>query len=174
MTQNLKQPVTRSYVQMVMNMGLQRPPVAIALLHKHGRMMPVSPEHAGNAYMGQPKECYSNSARVVMGVYDDPPHDLYYCEGYAATAALGLPIEHAWLCDGQGRVIDPTWPESGGEYFGVTFTREFVMDCVCKTEHYGLLCNLYMLPRPLRDYEACLAYFEGGILELGNAHLDAG
>ena len=54
-------------------------------------------------------------------------------------------IAHAWLVNGQGEVIDPTWrdPQSfiNPIYFGVVFNWEFVMEVAAQTKMYGVLDN---------------------------------
>lgn len=63
------------------------------------------------------KACYLNALRVVLKY-----HPAYtYAEGLAWGAELGIPIHHAWVVDGRGNAIDPTWREPGSRYHGVTF-----------------------------------------------------
>lgn len=75
--------------------------------------------------LGRPKLCYWNAYELALG---EP--SLTYVEGYAATARVGgVPIFHAWCCDRDGRVIDPTWrfvrnAEAG--YFGIPIKADFV------------------------------------------------
>jgi hypothetical protein len=93
-------------------------------------------------FIGKPQECYKNAFDVVM-TYPQP--ELYYCEGFAIYADIGIPIYHAWLVNERGEVIDPTWhkPESFVEpaYIGVVFDREFVRTVAVETGIYGILEN---------------------------------
>lgn len=73
-----------------------------------------------------------NAARLAM---DNP--DLTYVEGYADSDLF--PMEHAWVVDPDGRVIDNTWRKPGTVYYGVPFTRKFLMRALGVSGYYGLL-----------------------------------
>lgn len=69
--------------------------------------------------------CFSNAWNLIQ----ETP-DLIYCEGYALSRSI--PLEHAWIEEADGSIIDPTWAgiaESGDEaiYFGVRFAGEFAL-----------------------------------------------
>lgn len=66
--------------------------------------------------MGQ---CFGNAALLAMA----RPELYVYTEGYAM--AFGMPFQHGWVTDRQGRVIDPTWT-SDTEYFGVLIKHKYV------------------------------------------------
>ncbi|WP_435059650.1 hypothetical protein [Streptomyces sp. bgisy060] len=53
------------------------------------------------------RQCFANA----MAVEAQHPH-LAYTEGFALTADSALPILHAWCTGADGKVVDPTWPES--------------------------------------------------------------
>lgn len=54
---------------------------------------------------GIPKHCYHNAWERVRR-----STTLAYCEGYAMSSRLPLPVEHAWIVDLKtGLVIEPTW-----------------------------------------------------------------
>ena len=93
---------------------------------------------------GKPKECYKNCFQNLTGSRRTNDN-LHYCEGFATHEGLGLIIAHAWLVNGQGEVIDPTWrdPQSfiNPIYFGVVFNWEFVMEVAAQTKMYGVLDN---------------------------------
>lgn len=61
--------------------------------------------------LGPMRQCYNNAFHAVaesLGTADQ----LTYCEGFALPASLGIAVEHAWVVDGAGRVIDPTWDDA--------------------------------------------------------------
>ena len=72
-------------------------------------------------WAGTPRACYANAQFWMR-----QEEGLRYCEGYAMSV---IPVEHAWLVNADGYVIDPTWGEDyeeiGGkrpvDYFGITF-----------------------------------------------------
>lgn len=75
------------------------------------------------------KECYYNCQKLaLLGIGE-------YCEGYADGS---IPVEHAWLVDGDGTVIDPTWAANenlvGGSYFGVKIPEDLIRESWQKTE----------------------------------------
>lgn len=95
-----------------------------------------------NIDRGSPKNCYYNCFELLR---EHP--DLTYCEGYAMSEDLPLPLFHAWLIDEDGNVIDPTW-KSGDAYFGVPFNTEWFINLLVS-----------------RNREDCLAVFESNYLE---------
>lgn len=135
----------------------RRAPVSFEFLHKHGREMPISPDNAEFDGRGPMGHCYSNSSRTAF------LDGLAYCEGYAVPSGIGIPLEHAWVCDARGRVIDPTWPD-GSDYFGVAFTEDFHAQVTAETGYHGLLCNLYRL-RTYQGTNELLALLAGGIAQ---------
>ena len=61
------------------------------------------------------KECYNNCAKIAMA------DDRYqYVEGYAMSIIV---VEHAWLVNENGEIVDPTWIRLdhgiSNDYFGV-------------------------------------------------------
>lgn len=84
-----------------------------------------------------PKQCVLQSQ---MGAMDGV---LRYFEGQANTKTLGVPLEHAWLVDKEGKVWDATWKD-GDDYFGVEIPSSFVRENVLKTgEAQFLLAKYY-------------------------------
>lgn len=111
-------------------------PLFIRFLSEHGREMPMKhvSEITGLSKSG---ECYKNSYELMLrGPYT-------YCEGYAIKKGL-IPLEHAWVIDQEGNVIDPTW-DGECEYFGVSFKDDFVFEMIERVHHYGINPNLYLL-----------------------------
>jgi hypothetical protein len=84
---------------------------------------------------GPAKECYSNSLLAAMH-----HHELFYCEGYATTERLSLPLAHAWLGTLDGLVYDPTW-EDGADYFGIPFLTSWALERCLSAGYYGILAN---------------------------------
>jgi hypothetical protein len=78
-----------------------------------------------------PSRCFSNAQRAVVSAVLAGRKPLTYAEGYACSGGLAVPVpmQHAWLIDDEGRVVDQTWrsPETS-TYFGVAFTTEYIMD----------------------------------------------
>ena len=71
--------------------------------------------------------CFANSQELIRSF---PAIDLTYVEGYASVEEEGECIIisglHAWLLDGDQKVIDPTFPDEGIEYYGVPFNWDYV------------------------------------------------
>ena len=72
------------------------------------------------------KECFYNAFVTTL----DHPH-LAYAEGFAMSAPIPLPVNHAWCMDtNTGQVVDPTWvnfTKAGPTaYLGLTFSRAFM------------------------------------------------
>ena len=95
-----------------------------------------------SSFIGKPQECYKNAFDVLMKY---PKLELFYCEGFAIYADIGIPIYHAWLVNERGEVIDPTWHEPASfiehAYIGVVFDHEFVRTVAVETGIYGILEN---------------------------------
>lgn len=69
------------------------------------------------------QNCFANC--IALATVED---DLRYVEGYGISPEVGFPVYHAWLVDGDDRVIDPTWdrPERRS-YRGVVVPLKFVL-----------------------------------------------
>lgn len=98
--------------------------------------------------LGQARDCFNN-ATAYAAVRDD----VLYAEGYALEPELPLPVQHAWLVDRQGNVMDPTWKDTRDHaYFGIAFKQEFVREQLSKNGgNAGILVNLHLLRRQYRD-----------------------
>lgn len=131
------------------NMGA---PVEYELLADQGKLMPFKKtELTGTMPLG---ECFHNAYKAMADT------EYMYCEGYAMTEKLGMPMAHGWLMDVDGNVIDPTWKDGYG-YFGVVFDTMFMLKFVARTNALGIFGNLYRLKmRP----EDCVNYLKKGLV----------
>lgn len=147
-------PTIDEYISMAAKMGAKN----MEMLRKNGVACPVNPDRPlddGN-YRGQMKKCYANAWDLASG----EPLKYTYVEGFAVPGGIGIPLEHAWVIDREGFVVDNTWDE-GVEYFGVPMNLSKVTEIIMDKETYGVLTwdsrklwETYMetgeLPRGLR------------------------
>lgn len=82
------------------------------------------------------KECYRNA--LTFG-FDR--RDLTYCEGFALHPKFPMPVPHAWLADGAGVVVDPTW-EEGAAYFGIPMRKTSALAIVSGRGVWGVLFGI--------------------------------
>lgn len=100
---------------------------------------------------GTPRNCYGDAYQLAMD-----NDDLTYVEGYAMNT--GLAVQHAWVVDSEGTVIDITWaagweqygdkdedPDSRRSYYGFEVPTETLEQWVDLTGHYGVLGNDWMI-----------------------------
>lgn len=102
----------------------------------------------------QIKNCFYNSWRVA-----NSDSSLDYYEGFVIDEEVGIPIEHSWLVNKDGLVIDPTLIISGdrfnkqmkkyggivkdglnrigSEYFGIKFTNKQINKYALQTKKAG-------------------------------------
>jgi hypothetical protein len=111
--------------------------------------------------MGEAKRCYQNAAAYVA-VRDD----VFYAEGYALNLEFPVPLEHAWLVDRDGKVIDPTWAEaSHNVYVGIAFKPDFVNDVLAmRGAGEGVLQRLHILRKRYRDPQVLEDVLLGGMV----------
>ncbi|MBB3979573.1 hypothetical protein GGQ64_004817 [Rhizobium azooxidifex] len=115
---------------------------------KHGRAFKPSVDRTPWLKRGKPRDCFNN-ATAYAAVRDD----VLYAEGYAVGPELVMPVQHAWLVDLNGRVIDPTWIDVDNHaYFGIAFDRRFLVEQLAENGgQAGILVNLHLIRRFLRD-----------------------
>lgn len=91
--------------------------------------------------LGTQKMCYMNSYQAILhGMVDRD--EWFYTEGVTTLPGLPLTIDHAWLTNRKGEVLDLTLRDNTGHtYFGIPFGFDYVSKRVLKTGHYGLFSN---------------------------------
>lgn len=106
---------------------------------QYGRSYTIGP----HTYLGprdEPKACFKNATHLA--IFDSR---LTYVEGYMDM--YGVPIQHAWLSDADGFVIDPTIRNNDdnriSEYFGVPFITDYVEKACMANGIYGILDYFY-------------------------------
>lgn len=100
---------------------------------RHGRPF-VKDARSYEGKRGKQHQCYMNAGRAAL--YDS---DLTYVEGHVAVH--GVPLEHAWLTDKTGRLIDPTIKDGEGitGYWGVPIKTSYLRETVMKNKVWGVL-----------------------------------
>lgn len=80
----------------------------------------VLPDGLKYGYMGR---CYSNCQLIAT-----KNNKLIYCEGYAASSDIKIPLPHAWLVsvDNPNVAIDITWNYEQTVYYGIAFQFDWV------------------------------------------------
>lgn len=105
-----------------------------SIVLKYGRAFeaPAHPRPEG-IRKGRDKRCFMNSYRLTEQGY-------HYVEGFAIpNISVAIPVQHAWVVDDNDNVIETTWPESGLEYYGIIFDREFVDKVMLELRVYGIM-----------------------------------
>jgi len=82
------------------------------------------------------KSCFENCIRLICQQQIVP---LTYCEGWVSTAHVPFPIEHAWLKDEHGEVVDVTLGAERGAVILAhrEYTPAEVRQGILKTQVYG-------------------------------------
>lgn len=120
------------YLRALSEISSGKVPDLAGLILKYGRVYFVnSLSWPGGGELGL---CYQNAYDLAR----DDKH-LTYCEGYAISDC-GTVLQHGWVVDKQGYVIDPTW-YNGQQYFGVAFKWRAVTKSAVKTKHYGMVLD---------------------------------
>jgi hypothetical protein len=116
--------------------------------------LPFDTINRTHKYKGKLGFCYKEALHLALA---DPI--FIYCEGYASSEQLCIPLMHAWCVNRETReVYDPVWntkKNRGNAYCGIPFNVEFVKKVVLHTELYGVIDSLWMckhlFPTPLSD-----------------------
>lgn len=80
--------------------------------------------------LAAPKQCFKNAAEQTR-----KDSSLTYVEGYAFQS--GMPIQHAWTVNQEGKVIDNTWP-CGNLYIGLPIKTATLWRCIEETKSWGI------------------------------------
>ena len=131
------------HVSMLYEMMPEHP--GYKLLKEHGRAFTKIAHSLDGA--GPQGECYKTS-------WIEQSKDLVYTEGVGCIEGL-IPLDHAWLViAGTQNCVDPTW-NSPSDYFGVSFTYDFMSEWAERVRFPSVFQNLYMLrmsPEKVYDY----------------------
>jgi hypothetical protein len=129
------------------------------------------PEHIRR---GPQKECYATAAQLAWY------HSEYtYVEGVGRVLCgrTFVPLAHAWCCDSDGNVVDPTWLNTGIEYFGVAFETRFVRSVMLGSGRWGIIFpdtvdRIARLPTCEWLHAICAQGRSGRALDLGATNPD--
>lgn len=84
--------------------------------------------------LGEPGLCYTNAAQVAL---DSDEYD--YCQGYATSPRVSIPLQHAWLVRKSDRAaFCVTWHDGMTECYGVVVNRETLRKHTVETEMWGI------------------------------------
>lgn len=104
------------------------------LLLEHGRFWELSDLPSLEM---QRKQCFRNAFESSVMI------DAVYCEGFACSASFNFPVEHAWILDRRGRVIETTWNEQGLAYFGIAIDADYLTSHMAENRVYGIIWEAF-------------------------------
>jgi hypothetical protein len=121
-------------------------------LLEHGETFGPVIKRPKGVRLGKMKECYSNSAKALLFYLVDDT-EWFYTEGVVFRKDLPIQLDHAWLSNRKGEVLDLTLRDQDGEdqYFGIPFTREYAIQKIMDHKYYGLFSNGMMYNRDVMD-----------------------
>lgn len=94
-------------------------------------------------YKGKLGFCYREAYRLAES---DPI--FIYCEGYAVSEQLSIPLTHAWCVNRETKeVYDPVWNNKkvrGSAYCGLPLNLDFVNKVILQVAMYGVVDSLWM------------------------------
>lgn len=138
-------------------------------LLKFGKRMTSVRDRPGYVPLGAKRQCYANCAKTVLL---SPPgrEALFYAEGFATHKdGQSIPMQHAWLVDSIGNVIDPTWEAPHDHlYFGIVFRTAFVVEMLSVS---NMEPGLLSAPTLMRRHFGSPALFEATLNPLHNVGL---
>jgi hypothetical protein len=118
---------------------MKRGPVFHKWLLANGELCGQRVKRKGLTLMTK-KQCYSNSLRTIMNREVDWD-EWFYTEGVVASHDLPILIDHAWLTNRKGEVLDRTLRSNGHSYFGIPFTANAAIEATMRHGYYGLFSN---------------------------------
>lgn len=103
------------------------------------------------------RQCFANAYDIATNFEDE----FTYVEGFAQASGSPFLVRHAWVLDGEGRIVDPTWANldrsTEATYLGIRFAADFIRRRAiatgwlgviaadwridCATLHYGLITD---------------------------------
>jgi hypothetical protein len=119
-------------------------------LSKYGQKF-LAPRARPDWLLPGPKgACFGNSMPYAI-----TRKDVFYAEGYAMEPKVPIPIQHAWLVDRTGAVIDATWDDNKEHvYFGIAFKHSLVSEVLANNGNEpGILVNIHLLRQHFRTAE---------------------
>jgi hypothetical protein len=94
-------------------------------------------------YKGKLGFCYKTAYRLA-----ESDSIFVYCEGYATSENLSIPLAHAWCVNRETReVYDPVWNTKktrGNAYCGLPMNLGFVREVILHNKQYGVLDSIWM------------------------------
>ena len=94
-------------------------------------------------YKGTLGFCYREAYKLAIG---DPV--FIYCEGYATSEKLSIPLMHAWCVNRETQeVYDPVWNTKrirGSAYCVLPLSLDFVNKVMLQRECYGVIDQLWL------------------------------
>jgi hypothetical protein len=120
-------------------------------LLEHGEAFGPAIKRPKGLRLQRKKMCYSNSFRA-LAYQDVDPDEWFYTEGVVLKTDLPIEIDHAWLSNRKGEVIDLTLRgQETAMYYGVPFAWDYVRDQVMKRGYYGLFSNGVFINKDVMD-----------------------
>lgn len=114
------------------------PDPMVDFMLKYGKDYPIGPKTFSLPKKRQ-GQCFMNATHLVL-----EDRSLTYVEGQVII--YGVPIDHAWVVDPDGFVLENTLradKENIFSYFGVPFRTDYVLKATQRNSVYGLLDPYY-------------------------------
>jgi hypothetical protein len=103
-----------------------------ALLLEHGQTYEPTRRPKGMR-KGRDTRRYMNAGRIAL-----ENKGYRYVEGYAVSSH-GIPVQHGWLTDQEGKAaIETTWRDLGSSYFGIVLTHKELQFGILSGKSWGL------------------------------------
>lgn len=132
--------------QLAQHNGMQGP-IFKEWLFEHGELCGQRVKVKGLRLMAK-KQCYMNSMQTIIRREVDPT-EWFYTEGVVASPDLPILIEHAWLTNRKGEVLDRTLRSNGHSYYGIPFKPDYAINAAMEHGYYGLFSGGYMYNRKI-------------------------